>query len=330
MPGAYAHITAARSAAQNLESQVGFPPKAIPIVLSFIEFVQLGALGPDFPYLDFYHRDNKAWADAMHYNSVNQRILSGIVVASGMQGDDRSRALAWLLGFTAHVVTDVTIHPIVEAKVGGYVGNEREHRICEMHQDVYIFTKRSGLNFHQAEFLKRMARLCADPNHSSHIHPSLAYLWEEMLQRTDGALYRGVEPHINAWYYWFQAVAGGIVDDRFIGFARHVLPGLDGYAYPLPGDVDEKEYIKTLELPDGQPGTMTYDQVFDKAVANVREVWTAVASDVLNKTQLAVTLLKLWDLDTGRDKKAEEDAKAATGQDVVIRTYWPKPANTTT
>lgn len=314
MPGAYAHITAARLAAENIDAVPGLPQEAKPLILENLEFVQLGALGPDFPYLDLYHRDNKAWADAMHYNSVDKRILTGIGVAAGMQGDDRDRALAWLLGFTAHVITDVTIHPIVEAKVGRYEGHELEHRICEMHQDVYIFTTRSGLDFQRAEFLKRMTRLCSDPKQDSHLHPSVASLWEQMLKRTDGALYKKVEPHIDAWFYWFSAVAGGIVDDHFIGLGRHVFPWLDGYAYPLPGDVDRAEYIDALKLPDGLPGTMSYDQVFSQAVANVRQSWAAVASDVLTGGSLAVALLQDWDLDTGMDKRAK------------ARTYWPTQA----
>jgi hypothetical protein len=38
---------------------------------------------------------------------------------------------------------DVSIHPIVELKVGKYAKNKRAHRECEMHQDAYIF---QGLN----------------------------------------------------------------------------------------------------------------------------------------------------------------------------------------
>ena len=227
---------------------------------------------------------------------------------AGCRGDDKLRALAWLLGFSAHVVTDVTIHPVVEIKVGAYKGHETEHRTCEMHQDVYIFTKKSGLDFHEAEFLKRMTRLCSDPAHGSKIHPAVGFLWEQMLQKTDGPLYIENEPHIDAWHYWFSALVGGVGDDRFLGLARHVLPWLDGMAYPLAGDENRKEFIDRLEVPGG--GFLSYDEIFDRAVGNVRRGWAVVASDVLNGTNLAEGFLRNWDLDTGRDKQTN------------LRTFW--------
>lgn len=304
MPGAYAHITAVNVAREDLSEVL---VQARLIIPENFEFVQLGALGPDFPYLDIYHRANAKWADAMHYERIADRILSGIGVVDGLRDEEKGRALAWLLGFTAHVVTDVTIHPVVKLKVGDYRGHETEHRICEMHQDVYIFTEKSGLDFHQAEFLKTMVDLCADPGHSTNVHPTVAYLWDQMFQRTDGALYVENEPHIDAWYYWFRALVGGVGDDRFLGLARHVLPWLDGVAYPLPEDVDRKEFIDSLDVPPPASAPLShprmhYDDIFSKAVDNIRRAWAIVASDALTGTSLAGSFLRDWDLDTGVDK----------------------------
>jgi len=39
------------------------------------------------------------------------------------------------------VVADVTIHPILELKVGSYAEHKMGHRTCEMHQDAYIFQR---------------------------------------------------------------------------------------------------------------------------------------------------------------------------------------------
>ena len=38
--------------------------------------------------------------------------------------DAQQKGLAWLLGYCAHVATDVTIHPVVEMKVGPYDENK--------------------------------------------------------------------------------------------------------------------------------------------------------------------------------------------------------------
>lgn len=62
-------------------------------------------------------------------------------VVKTLTGNVRDKAFAWLLGYTAHVITDTTIHPVVEPKVGPYAQNKTAHRECEMHQDAYIFQR---------------------------------------------------------------------------------------------------------------------------------------------------------------------------------------------
>ena len=63
----------------------------------------------------------------------------------GMEGEEKRKRLAWLFGYAAHVTMDVTIHPIVELKVGPYAENKRAHRVCEMHQDEQMARKAEAL-----------------------------------------------------------------------------------------------------------------------------------------------------------------------------------------
>ena len=122
----------------RLESH-NFPPAAIIAVLDYFRFCELGAISPDYPYLDIAHPDACQWADRMHYQKTGDMVKTGIDLIRKLDGTAQQKAFAWLLGYTSHVVTDETIHPVVELKVGEYQKNKGRHRICEMHQDAYIF-----------------------------------------------------------------------------------------------------------------------------------------------------------------------------------------------
>lgn len=40
-----------------------------------------------------------------------------------------------------HVAADITVHPVVELKVGPYAQNQTAHRTCEMNQDAFIWQR---------------------------------------------------------------------------------------------------------------------------------------------------------------------------------------------
>jgi hypothetical protein len=142
MPGAYAHLTMVNLAKEpaRLEKQ-GFAPEAIVSVLDYFRFCELGAVSPDYPYLDVTHSNACPWADRMHYQRTGDMVKAGVELVRKLDGASRQKAFSWLLGYTSHVVTDTTIHPVVELKVGEYQKNKGKHRICEMHQDAYIFQR---------------------------------------------------------------------------------------------------------------------------------------------------------------------------------------------
>ena len=118
MPGAYAHLTLVNLIREpaRLESH-NFPPAAIIAVLDYFRFCELGAISPDYPYLDIAHPDACQWADRMHYQKTGDMVKTGIDLIRKLDGTAQQKAFAWLLGYTSHVVTDVTIHPVVELKV---------------------------------------------------------------------------------------------------------------------------------------------------------------------------------------------------------------------
>jgi hypothetical protein len=309
MPGAYAHITAVNVARERLEGQKAFPREGLSIVGYWLKYIELGAVGPDYPYLDILDRKKAAdWADAMHWDRTGDRIKVGIRVLTNMPSSfAKEKALAWLLGFTAHVLMDVTVHPVVGIKVGPYLGNETPHRICEMNQDTYIFQTRMNLDIHYANHLKSGICRCSDPTDENKIDPDIFYVWNEMFKDVDRKLHRTNRPRINVWHDCFEEIVGHIAGSRLVALARHVAPGaLDGSVYPLFDDI-ARQYIDKLEVPGGQ--RMDYDDIFDKGVVNVMRGWVVVASDVLRQTNLAEGFLCNWNLDTGEDENG-------------VKTFW--------
>ena len=161
MPGAYTHLTMVTilSSAKSLSKIDGLSMPQLAPLLRNTKFIELGAVSPDYPYLHL-SSESKDWADTMHYEKTGERLKRGIQYVSGLEGEEQAKALAWLLGFTSHVITDVTIHPVVECMVGPYAQNKTVHRTCEMHQDVYIFQRLQVGQPLSDDFLINQCRNC--------------------------------------------------------------------------------------------------------------------------------------------------------------------------
>ena len=117
MPGAYAHITLVNElrTPARLDRLPDFPDAAKRAVMRHFKFCELGAVSPDYPYLALLDGGAAGWADRMHYERTGEMIAAGArEVAAMLPGVERDRALAWLLGYAAHVATDMTLHPVVE------------------------------------------------------------------------------------------------------------------------------------------------------------------------------------------------------------------------
>ena len=74
MPGSYAHITLVNQASEKRGPQkiIGFPREAVRCCWPTAEFLELGCISPDYPYLDVISGDLKKWADSMHYTHTCQ------------------------------------------------------------------------------------------------------------------------------------------------------------------------------------------------------------------------------------------------------------------
>jgi hypothetical protein len=296
MPGAFAHITLVNllKEPQRLEAIRDFPEAAIPAVLDYFSFCELGAVSPDYPYLALGDKEAARWADAMHYERTGEMIHAGIHVARELDGDAKQIALAWLLGYTAHVGTDVTIHPVVERKVGPYAQNKDAHRICEMHQDAYIFQRLNLGDIGLSEHLD--SGICSCGSMDS-LHPVIRDIWQQMMKGVHTEEHWQNAPDPDKWHVGFRRVVDIAEEgNRLMPIARHVAADC-GFTYPAQEDVDQ-QFIENLRVPTGY---MHYDQIFDAAVNNVTKLWAVVARGVLLGDEAYRTEVANWNLDTGRD-----------------------------
>lgn len=125
------------------------------ILQSGRDFLQVGAVGPDLPYVsivdgDLFFSTQSELADKFHYEKTNQLILKAfneIKKIPGTSANKEKRLIfSFYLGFASHIIADGIIHPFVRDKVGNYHKNQTAHRVLEMQLDVLLFhhlTKKS-------------------------------------------------------------------------------------------------------------------------------------------------------------------------------------------
>lgn len=269
MAGGFAHITAAAEAVGRLGEVEGLAPTDKMSLTQFMPFIEVGSVGPDFPYLG----GQSDWADKMHYEHTGEMIRNGVrLLRDYDSGETRSRCLAWLLGYSAHVATDLTIHPIVQARVGPYHGNETEHRTCEMNQDAFIWPRRNLGELGLADYFQVNISHCSADDGG--LHPDIVALWHRMLELTYADDVAGDPPEFDSWNKGFRRIVDTIDDlGSFVSFTRHLLAS-KGMAYPSTEGVDPS-YIEDLETPEGP---MHYNDVFDRAVNSVVAIWSQVGT----------------------------------------------------
>ena len=300
MPGAFAHITLVNEASStNKLDTIDLNDKAYDSILSWLEYIELGAVSPDYPYLAITNK-HKYWADFIHVNfKTKELILKGIEEIKSIEDEEtKEKLFAWLCGFVAHIVTDVVLHPVVELKVGPYIGNEKNHRICEMHQDSHIYSKLNLGEIGMAKHLNSGIATCNDNGDTSLIYKPLRNVWEKMFETADPEGFKTNKPNIDKWHYCFYKIVSISQEGRrLFPLARHVAVS-QGLSYPLENKIDE-QYITNLNVPHNQ--TMHYDDIFAKAIQEVLNSWK-VLGDVVYGNSEDVSFFDNWNLDDGKDK----------------------------
>lgn len=295
MSGAYTHLAVANEASAAVR-KLELRDSTKSALRKYLAFVELGAVSPDYPYLGLTRKQSK-WADAMHYTSTATLIRNAVSEVRAQQAAKQEKLTAWLFGMASHIATDMTIHPVVELKVGKYEQNQSGHRICEMHQDAYIFPRRMNVGeTAYSAHIKTGLGACGDKADPEKLDPEIASLWTRVLHTTYPSLGETTPADPHAWHSGFRIVLGTMASaSRLVPFARHVAASA-GLSYPLAAEVD-KQYTHRLRTPEG---SIDFDQLFDRARDNVTEMWCGLDRALSGADIDALEKLEDWNLDTGR------------------------------
>jgi hypothetical protein len=300
MAGAFTHFLISDFAKAEFKS---LPSELWQLLNKHAAFLFLGSVSPDIPYLSFKTGTVK-WADVMHYEKTNSVAQSGQDLLRSLWTSKKSvdeAKLVWLLGYISHLVTDATIHPIVQAIVGPYASNPEEHRLCEMTQDslLYYFKKQNDIKY--ADF-SAMIAFCK----KSEFFDEVMGFWKGLLLANYAD--KNEEPHPELWFLTYsQAIDLAEGDGAIFPLFRHIGLGqiAGNYSYHTHDDIEQntpqykEKYFDKIKLPTGGIGFFP-DDGYKKAVTNVLAAWNGFFRE-LGATDNISDLVRNWDLDTGVD-----------------------------
>jgi hypothetical protein len=320
MAGGYTHLTLVRSALRAARRKI----PALQDVLDYWgRFAYLGAVSPDYPYLGL----DADWADLMHKGKPDQMVHHAMVLLHQDRSDHPDslgwrQKFAWLLGYVSHVIADVTIHPVVNIRVGKYELHKDDHRRCEMNQDVWIYKKITGLDLHVSDNMKGEIRSCGT---GVDLNDTVEELWKTCIEKTydHGQIQ---EDQIDRWHAFFIK----LIDLAEIGrkipvFGRHMASG--AWAYPANEELDPSYFekvkipissnVRNIDDPNspdfeqpldyGRP--LSFERIFIKTREHIVEAWGVLGDDIFkNGAKLGdhhQAVFGDWSLDTGIDNRSK-------------------------
>jgi hypothetical protein len=307
MPGTFAHMTLVNAlCAESLDVIPGLNRATKDALELFQNYCELGSTSPDYPSLTILDKSAARWANVMHYYKSADLIRDGIYYLINhppLDPQDQQRCVAWLFGYTAHVVADLTVHPVIAMKVGCYEGHEDQHRRCELHQDVYIFNRILREDVCSAEYLRHAGIMTCTEN--GVLNRAITALWLGVLNaipRSDISLRLGVksptkDPEPNEWHTWFTRLLDKVAEEggRLPALARRLGEDALVLLYPRLDELD-RTYIDDLTSPSDEP--TSYDAVFERAQGNVMHYWGELGAAIQDRNPKLFTLPNA-DLDTG-------------------------------
>lgn len=312
MAGAFSHMLLVNTICRNkdeLDRIDTLTPEMKYAVMKFTNFCELGAVSPDCPFLMIGDANAQAWGNVMHYWKPSDFIRTGIghLDDAGFGSVLGKQLIAWLFGYAAHVVADLTIHPIVKLHVGPYEKNKAEHRRCETNQDVYIFNKLLGEQVTKAGYISNCGvGSCVADEHSNELTPAVRELWYQCVNSYPAGTIKMKDnlpcpegaPGPNEWFKHYSVVLEefGAEGGRFLLVFRDFAEA-KGLVYPEVSHVDES-FIENLQTPDGR--RLSYDAVFEQARQNIITAWRELGAALQSGDPAEFTLAN-GDLDTGLD-----------------------------
>ena len=304
MAGTFTHFMICDAAKANRKS---LPADLRKLLNRHSQFLFLGAASPDLPYLSF-KTGEVSWADVMHYEHTNAIAINShkaIKKAWGTGGVTEEIQSVWLMGLVSHLVTDATIHPIVQAIVGSYEEHKEEHRICEMTQDSLIYFEIKKTEIRYSEF-SSILKFCQE---SSHVD-ALVEFWTGQTVKAFSDKKEDPDPEL--WLETYSdaidAAEGG---SSIVALFRHIGT-IREYTYNTREEIVStypdrlRQYYREIKLPTGAVGSFR-ESGFNRAVTNVIGAWNALYAGLTTNVAIA-RVVRNCNLDTGVDMDSPRGA----------------------
>ena len=308
MAGAFTHLIIVDTLCrEKLDSIPNLKGSVRTALSNCTQYCKLGAVSLDCPYF-VYNTGATGYGNVMHYLRTADFIRYGVenILTMNFTQTDTRACIAWIFGYAAHIVTDLTLHPLIGKKFGDYStssSNQKAHRICELHQDAYLYYKKTGLNIRDVNFLDFSTLLdCSVNQNMNHLNPKIVDLWSQILRKYDPLevrkylrLYlKSIQP--SNWYASYLNI-----------FQRFVTHGGEyfqhkGMAFPKTKDIDQK-YMTNFPKSDGT--MICIDDLIAIAMENVLKTWTQLVQ-VLDKEDIGLFKLANANLDTGLTDNTDE------------------------
>jgi hypothetical protein len=195
--------------------------------------------------------------------------------------------------------------------VGEYATHQTDHRVCEMHQDAYIFNRWTEEEIDSAEYLKHAGlRDCGKKlGDTHHLATPVSAFWTRILAEIpldDVVLPPNIckpssSPQPDKWHHDYVTKIDSYAEEgkRFF-LARGALESV-GIVYPQSKNVKQK-FIKNLQTPNGT--IESYEEVFERARQNVINIWRELGRAISTANPALVTLAN-GNLDTGMRDNAQ-------------------------
>jgi hypothetical protein len=313
MAGTYAHISLVYSLCRDtnkLDSQEFLTNDLKRWLMTHEKFCELGAVSPDYPYMAIMNEECAGWANVMHYWKTTDFVRNAVDVLKAMDRSqvETQRCIVWLFGFAAHLITDLTVHPVVQRRVGPYADNKTDHRRCELNQDNFIFHEVGLGDIIKAEYVRDCGiRDCGAPEDRKKLYPPIAELWKHCLGMVSLSEARSQlpvavpaqPPEPDKWHKAFVKIVNKVMEEggSFPPLSRHILEK-EALLYTDRSKIDGS-YIENLEVPGGD--RKHYREVFSEAQKNVLEGWNQLGK-ALSRQNAELFAIKNADLDTGLDQ----------------------------
>lgn len=290
MPGPFAHFTLFHQTKERFMAQ-SLHPEVQQALGNYYEFGLLGSNSPDFPVVT----GDRLWEEYLHGPTAAAYILPALVLLRSLSPLERAKFLAWFLGYLSHMTGDATIHPIVNLRVGPYMGHESEHQICEIHQDAHVYPRLGLVSVTKCNFTRSVIEACCDGNDRLSLDPSLSDFWCNL---SLAAFPKEKAPDFSNWFSLYTGVVDKLAEESDW---LHIRVGARLFRKKhllqiTPLQIDQS-YIQGLPAPFSR--TVSYDDLFNAAIENTLRIWLSFASALENPESISVPLSAAWNLNTG-------------------------------